>query len=269
MYEKQVSSLSDFVKEVLILRDLWFPTDPYFDLWFRGVNDADLCLLPGAYWRRECDENSLVVSFRNMVPSYVAREPQDEWEWYYLMQHYGLPTRLLDWTESPLVALYFALLKEAEGKTPCVWVMYPGSLNLVSQGLTDLILSPIGTAADTGPSYWLPKHCGRGMKPHIFGPDSRFRDNNKPLALFPKRNNPRIVAQRGVFTIHGIEETPIEQLLLTASPTGDDKIAKISIEPTLRSKLRDDLWAFGLNQTTLFPEPQSVAEDLIRLYRVC
>lgn len=57
--------------------------------------------------------------------------PIDEYaNWLTLMQHYGLPTRLLDWSRSPLVALYFAVSDESQcDKDGCIWMLTPGKLN--------------------------------------------------------------------------------------------------------------------------------------------
>jgi hypothetical protein len=268
MLLKKVSSITEFIDTVLSFRQNCYPGDPYPDLWFRGINDDTCQLLPGAYWRKECDEESLVLSFRSVVPAYIEKEPLDDWEWYYLMQHYGLPTRLLDWTESPLFALYFALSREASGRIPCVWMMDPAALNQAAHGPDyKVITAPIIGSVGTGTEYWLPKYCGRGKPTHAIQPPSVLKDNAMPLALFPKRHNPRIVAQRGVFTIHGSEGIAIEQILDNSS-SGKDKIAKITIDPDRRSQLTCDLYTLGINRTALFPEPESVAEDLKRIYGV-
>jgi hypothetical protein len=78
----------------------------------------------------------MLSRFQQRSIPFLARPLQGDWEKLFFMQHTAIPTRLLDWTENPFVALYFALTDEPE--TPngdaAIWVLDPAAWNRKSLG---------------------------------------------------------------------------------------------------------------------------------------
>lgn len=251
---KPVETLSKFVDATTKLGKA-LVKGPHLGLWFRGVPDArNHKLVPTAYWHTSPgDELSLFESFRWGAVSLLDSHPGDDWQWYSLMRHHGLPTRLLDWSQSPLVALYFALCSDST-PSPCVWVLNPHALNDASVQSADLII-PSGAFSE----HWLPGRVKKEQKKPFDYRDTRY-SNVDPIAITPPRTNARILAQKGVFTVHGSSTDPIDAFL---SKKGKPKqVNKIAIAPNCVGALKRELFTFGISRSTLFPDLDSLVIDL-------
>ena len=224
-------------------------------LWFRGVSHATYDLLPKlmrdgkpgeAVFERE---KRLITRFRQRSLAYwPAGYPQSDWEHLFAMQHYGMPTRLLDWSENLLVAAYFAMGTAIDDNSchPAVWCLDPVAWNQATPSLSEYgeTVQVLTTSSEDAEAY---------------RPDTTRPRKKSPVALFGAHNSQRIVAQRGTFMIWGNEPEPLQNIA-TASKCN---LWEIQITGG-RKKLAHELSALGFGETMVFPELPSLAGELAR-----
>lgn len=211
-------------------------------LWYRGQKDASWSLIPGEY-RFPINADEVRSEFVLKAKALLDRVPANDWEWYFIMQHYGLPTRLLDWTEGSLLGLHFALLQETGKGDAVVWILDPWALNEWSIRKPDLVI--------TGPEFETDPIAEKYLGPMY----KKLALPKRPIALVPPYNSARITAQRGTFTIHGKRIEGLEKMFTK-------KLKKIIIPKDQCIEIRRNLRNAGISEFTLFPDLDGLCRDI-------
>ena len=181
----------------------------------------------------------------------------DEWDNMFIMQHYGVPTRLLDWSESPFVALYFALHPRAGGYTddPVVWMVQPKKWNSS--------VMPIPEDED----HILDK-SHRRLADYGFGRDfDMYRE--EPLMMRGSYNSPRIVAQRGCFTIFGKKFQPLQGYVEESTEMEDDVLQKVVVDKAHALGIFQSLLRKGITETFVYPDMEGLSLEVTRKHGFC
>ena len=253
----QCHSVSEAADKAVAIATAWGDAfgDRAIDIWFRGAT-ATHDLLPSSYWR-DADEWSSVLTFNQLVRNITDTRGFDEWDYYCLARHNGIPTRLLDWSEGFLQALFFAFdgWNGYDESTPCIWILRPDALNRLALG-DDSVLVPGG--AWTAP--WLPP-----IKQENFAVDGAPRDNSRPIAVYPSRSNSRIISQLGTFTVHGTNKSPIN-LILESEDGIDLSLQRIDLLGFDARAIKHQLHYLGLRQSVIYPDADHIARDIGYMY---
>jgi hypothetical protein len=253
-----VETLKDFgdaVESILTL--------PSEARWYRGIGNVSYELQPSLFrhpsiaTKKPLDlEQQLLVRFRQRSIPYLNQRIDDDWELLFLMQHHGVPTRLLDWTENPYIALYFALTScNTDPKTDdypdcCVWSLDPIAWNravLDHISYTDGVL----VASDERLNAHKP-----GVKEHVF--------SKKPVAMYGSYNSPRIVAQRGTFMVFGSDISPMESVKAGSEAITDDVLRKLKIPGSKVPTVLKSLTSIGYTDSVIFPDLDGLAREIKR-----
>ena len=177
--------------------------------WYRGCRSESFKLVPTLFrqnGKRQSVEDllelerTITTRFVQRSIPYISRALVDDWDKIFFMQHYGVPTRLLDWTENPLVAAFFALEDNSRYKTKnaALWLCDPVKWNrsaLAHISYSGGVLDQTSTIVSN----------------HKPGTDVSDMPS-VPIMMFGSYNSTRIVAQRGVFGLFGKSSEPIEDL---------------------------------------------------------
>jgi len=247
--EVVVRSLPEYLKLVLDITDEW--KLPHGDIWFRGIARESMELLPGVKWRRveEGVEESMISSFLINGKSLFEEEITCSWQLYSMMQHYGLPTRLLDWSKSPLIAAYFAL--EADNNEDrVVWVMDPFELNKINMDKDEVFVPYKDLNEETNVDLYLPK---------VLRADRASNTPPLPIAIEPPYTNRRILAQQGCFTVHGSKDEPIN---VQFDRHASERIRKIKLCKDSVPDLRSDLSSLGVTIDSIYQDLNSLSKKL-------
>ena len=253
---QSVSTIGQFCDWVEAVGVLFEKGGEYEAPWFRGSGCQDHDLLPGLYRTPRgkdpgADDELRYEFTRKALPLVADRVPRDDWEWYFLMQHYRAPTRLLDWTDSALVALYFAMTswsgqpyKNCRKPLPAVWALNPFQLNRHAgwEGAVGTDWSGIG-------KYLPEPYMGRRLP--------QF-----PIAIDPSYAAQRMMVQHSHFTLHGSDPRSLNEL------QGEMRLGDGLVRVTLDFDLADidfhrwHLTLLGVTETSVFPDLEGLAREL-------
>jgi hypothetical protein len=262
--EEKPKSFTEFVKLVEDIQGS--TTDP---VWYRGSGRSDYHLLPSLYRHKTMKkadqlsklEAQLMTRFRQRSIPFHDRSLSDDWDALFFMQHYGAPTRLLDWTENPVIALYFAVMSapfdvNQSGKLTfisdaAIWILDPIAWNkksLSHQTYDGGVLTP----GDDALKGYKPSPSFSGMFNH-------------PVALYGAHNSSRIVAQRGVFTIFGQNTEPMEVVFDKQSFPANCLI-KVVLKKDAMLAFRTSILNHGVTESVVFPDLEGLAREIRRTF---
>lgn len=244
MYPQPITGLGEF----FILCDAVSQDDT--DYWFRGHADLQWTLTPTALRYRTTDQRDralgLLRAFKRYAETKLPHLPEtgEELKWVQHARHYGLPTRLLDWTRNAGIALYFACERQVNKADVdgAVYMLNPLDLNRM--------------AYPRAPRVYDAHSDVRRIAKYLSLSGHEEEDGLKTIAINPVWNSPRIVLQQGAFTLHGSRD-----FTLTADQAPSLVCWRVPAEH--KHSILRELERVGISEMSIYPEPEHMCRYLV------
>lgn len=291
----EVRSLTGYLDRVTEITKSWELDDEkirHSGIWFRGHSCGTWQLLPSVLRRQpdplgelpedgQYSELKITELFNALYRNYTSeRFESRSAEFFAFMQHYGVPTRLLDWTESSLMALYFAVEYGAtpvsegddESSDPVVWVLNVGRLNGLTEPSVGRAAAPFIASSELVRArlalggYVL---ANGTIIPQFFDRYAEFQGlqgetSSKlrhPVGFYPQSaGNLRIATQKGCFTVHGPEKLPIETVMNDHDMA--DFLVQIRVPRDAAPTINEELRRAGVTPRSVYPNLHGLSLEL-------
>jgi FRG domain-containing protein len=203
--------------------------------------------------RKSYPEITLIRTFMGQAESRSQRCPprDDLIGWLILARHFGLPTRILDWSMSPLVALFFAVENSDLHADGALWALSPGQLNSAMMGEFRLLVPDEPQVQEIVKLAYEVNPVAHAATVSTLG--------GRVLAVSTREIYPRVMVQQGAFTIHADGKDMGEM-----APEQKPWLIAFRIPHAAKDHLRETLRSFGISRSTLFPDLGSLADDIKR-----
>lgn len=242
---KRINTFPDFLTEIQRI------SEENTSIWFRGNSKETYTLSPSIY-RGDFEpkfEQSFQTKFKSRALPYLTNRPvENYWEWLFIMQHHGVPTRLLDWSSSALVALGFAIIfrDDSNDSDAAIWCLNPIKLN----ESTRVVLTP----EDNIPDISVNTNAQASFKI-----DAAARADY-PIAITGPLNNKRIAAQKGTFTLF----PNTDKFNLEDKSDAHNFLNKIIIPNEHIQSFRKQLYYLGMTESSIYPDLNNLALEIKR-----
>ena len=239
-----IKSLEEFVKQII---NFYSETSFSKHLFFRGLSDEGYELLP-AIFRKNFNEKDVYLDFMQYAPENNLHYDfiKDSDKVLADMQHYGIPTRLLDWTVNPLIALFFSCTKKNENGR--VYIFNPWQYNSKISNYANPKNHETNIYARSLLVYnWDDSVINEHVKNKCLVECKN--DIDKPFAYVSQFTNKRKVTQRGCFVIYGKDKTPFEKI-----PEANLYLDYYIIDKASKNKILGELNFFYINDYSVYPD---------------
>lgn len=268
----KVTTLEAYIGEISKLRDEWLD-DPDDELWFRGEDDKhrDTTLLPELYRTdKPTDkvlemESRLFDEFKRCGVQYSEFNTDDEWNWYYAMQHYGGPTRLLDWSDGSLMAAHFSMrFKIGPRALEADSVVYVLDPHWLVEHIDELPATKERRAVwDKKPKTQKIEEDDRDLQYEdiwLPGEKEDFKEDplpDNPFLLDTEQITRRVASQRSRFMVFGADREYLRKLALDPA----SNIRKLVFPADSIPKIQVDIRDCGVTESVIFPDLDGVGRE--------